>query len=245
MLGLRTRFAFPNLIEQALDHDLEPRTANPSREEIINRFPMLTLDWEGQERIIRSRFDERITPNGPDGWRSAAYKPNLWEYTPTLPEPYDTVVKAAVFAVSRDFMGEIHSNTRRAWAVFNSQRNLGASNLSELCWEPGIEHVWLAFYLLGDCAFDSETKWFVRGPKKTILQYAMAYKFWGHQTGDSMISKCARLNRLRRWNKAWDNPTRDKAEIDAFLDALEAHDQLYLDNRHEEPVEVSISDFKE
>jgi len=224
MLGVRTRFVYPRLILE--DYNITSLPDKPTQGNIVARYPMYRLDWDKQEEDIRNRFHDH----------TARRRNPRWDYTPTLPEPYDTIVKAAVFAVNRDFLTEIRQNTQRAWAEFHTHRHLGASNLSELGWGPGIEHIWYAFYLLGDCAYDSETEWFVRGPKKTILQFAMPFKFWGHQTGDGMIWDHAKLDRLRKWNKAWNNSDEEEAEINDFLTAMEDHCQLYLDNRHDEVV---------
>lgn len=239
MLGTRTNFVYPRLVLK--DLDISPMPPHATREDIVARYSMCVLDWERQEDVVRLRFEQHdARKNNPD-----------WVYTPTLPEPYDTIVKAAVFAINKDFLNEITRNVQCAWKEFNTWRRLGSSNLSELGWGAGIEHLWYAFYLLGDCAYDSETNWFVRGPKKSILQFAMPFKFWGHQTGDGMIWEHAKLDRLRKWNDAWgrlrhDDPNAQAewVEIEAFLAAMEAHCQLYLDNRNEKGIEIPIEDMK-
>ena len=76
--------------------------------------------------------------------------------------------------------------------------------------------MWSALWLLADCAYDPENKYYIKTPTKIILPHAMAWKFWQHQTGRGLLWGKARMDDL-------DNRIKSIAEVssgDGYLKGM-------------------------
>jgi hypothetical protein len=208
------RFHFPRLV--FLDQKAEMKICE---DEFKDNPPWLyRVDWDHQEKKVREDFDS---------WNNGHWKGEN-KFTPPLPEPYDTWIKESTFALTPSFYREITRNVRRGVDEWCVERDLGGSTMREVALGPAIEHFFVAFYLLGDCAYDPANKWYLRGPRKSVIQHAMACKFWAHQTGSGMIWDHARLDLLKSRADAWYNqgktPDQEEKEvISSFLSTMDHH----------------------
>ena len=209
-----TRFHFPRLV--FLEQKAEMKICE---DEFKDNPPWLyRLDWEHQEKKVREDFDR---------WNNGHWDGKN-KFTPPLPEPYDTWIKDCTFALTPSFHREITRNARRGVEEWGVERNLGGTNVHEIALEPAIEHFFVAFFLLGDCAYDPSNKWYLRGPRKSVIQHAMACKFWAHQTGSGTIWEHARLyilkSRAAAWYRNGKTPEDEEKElISEFLAAMDHH----------------------
>lgn len=139
-----------------------------------------SLDWtkcdEQKERLFNN-------------WKSTYYSDkDIW-YIPTLPNPYDILVKNFQFIIDGKYLREINRNSYNAFYEWNFQRNFDTI-IREMCLEPAFSFVQVAFRLLGDCLYNSETNYYERDNiLRLIAPKLMLYKFWSHQTGRGLLKK--------------------------------------------------------
>ena len=136
------------------------------------------------------------------------------EAFPSLPEPYDSEVKNLRFKINSDYMTEIQNQSMTALVEWSKYRPFDTM-IREICLEPAIANVWVAFSLLADCIVDENSKW-LRSHRKIIYKHAMSYKFWFHQTGRGLVWDKARLGAFDSFNKL------TKEEF-AFISDLKDH----------------------
>lgn len=138
------------------------------------------LDWtkcdEQKERLFNN-------------WKSNHYPDkNIW-YVSTLPKPYDALVKNFQFIIDGKYLREINRNSHNAFYEWNFQRSFDTV-IREMCLEPAISFAQVAFRLLGDCLYNSETNYYERDNiLRLIAPRIMLYKFWAHQTGRGLLKR--------------------------------------------------------
>lgn len=108
---------------------------------------------------------------------------------------YDNEVQALRFAPPDAALFEIRRNTTQALAEWCLTRPFD-TRTREACLEPAIAHAWVAFYVLGDYAYNPKTQYWLRGPLKIILPHAMAFKFWFNQVGKALAWKFAKIDHI-------------------------------------------------
>lgn len=204
---------------------------------IRNKMVLPQLRWVGEGPIIKGDIDSRrgiyrLDWADFDGqlrkkrehWNQTNWPTKDYPYKSSLPPEYDLLLRDVRFAVNQSYREEIHRNCRRAMVEWNIYRGFDTC-VREMCLEPAQSHVWVAFKLLADCLYDSDAKYFHRGPEKWFLANAMVYKFWGHQTGSGLLWRNARLDELgeRVEGKHVDSEVR-KATM-AFIKAIDAREQ--------------------
>lgn len=191
MLGMKSNLYFPFLEFVREDVQIRPASkmaAEAGCEGAVNRkieIPrkerptrIYRLDWES--------FDEKKHAQFLDWCKRCGHDHERFPFAVSLPEPYESEVKGYLFALSGGYKAEIIRNAQRAREEWSIARPFD-SVICEGCVKPAIEHAKVAFFLLSDCIWDPETKYWRRdriGPLSTSL---MAYRFWLNQTGNGMV----------------------------------------------------------
>lgn len=115
-----------------------------------------------------------IFPNSKDGDRSGYL----------LPVEYQTLLDKSIFAINGTYERAIEDmflNGRHYWG-FRLYEGFDTSVREHLL-RPAKEFISCAFYLLGDCWYDVDNKWYSRDPLRSWLYRVMVYRFWAGQTG--------------------------------------------------------------
>ena len=170
------------------------------------------LDWSSKEDRAQKRFDDLAGASG-----------NV-KFVPDFPEEYSEWLSGLQFVISRAYMEEIRRNAQKALEEWNLNRPFDTI-CREMCLRPAIQYAYTAFYLTADCVYDSTENFYYRGPRKSLITHALAYKFWVYQTGINVVKYNAELERLSKlisW-KTMGNEERD--EIERFLAAIEDHSE--------------------
>lgn len=174
------------------------------------------LDWSGKEEKVAKGLEEWVGKTG------VSFDTTTTLCVPDFPVEYDEWLKDLTFVVSRAYVEEIRRNARRCVEEWNVPRPFDTI-ARELCLAPAIKHAYTAFYLVSDCAYDQEEKFYYRGDRKALIPHMMAYKFWTFQTGSGVVECNSDIGRLA---KLLNKPTigaGEKREIESFLEAIEAH----------------------
>lgn len=151
------------------------------------------------------------------------------DYFRALPDQWDNIVKRASFAIPRNYLDEIRKNSKQAEMLWGTERGFDTM-IREICLEPVIAHVGVAFKLLGDCLYDDSTGRYDRGLRSFIINEAMIYKFWFGQTGHGLLWRNAGMDHLVQMAESTfippDSPRKDY--IRSFLDDIRDHEKEYL-----------------
>lgn len=143
------------------------------------------LDWNQIDELKKKRFLEHYSRCNP---------PQI-VFPGTLPSEYDQWVKNLLFAIPTHYMAEIRRCAKTALMEWGVERHFDTM-IREICLEPAISYIFVAFRMLADCLYDSETNYFYRGDDKIIAPQALLYKFWSFQTGRGLVKGHAQFHRL-------------------------------------------------
>jgi len=119
-------------------------------------------------------------------------KKKLWENTRqcspstetfqgTIPVEYTVWTDAMRFAIPQGLLEEIRHCSLRASEEWDRRK-------PEIRWEPlptrspAVAYIQKAFNILADCLYDNSTRNYSRDGIKSLVPYALAYRFWCHQT---------------------------------------------------------------
>jgi hypothetical protein len=146
------------------------------------------LDWTKQEEVIKKEHED---------WKAKYHPTKDLPFIGQLPEEWDTWIKSLVFAIDEGYLREIRYWSQFALNSWNRSNFASADTVvREICLEPAIGMIRVAFFLIGDCTYDPENKWYSRTDKNFLVEHVMSYKFWAYQTGRGLLWKRARLNDL-------------------------------------------------
>ena len=97
-----------------------------------------------------------------------------------LPFRYEELIKNLRFAISDGYLKEIR---RVSWASIEELNILRVvdTSIRKLYLRPTVSYINVAFELLSDSIFDTDTNFYYRGKNKIILPYLLLYKFWKNQ----------------------------------------------------------------
>lgn len=171
------------------------------------------LDWSGKEERARKRFDDLVT-----------LRKDEVRFVPDFPEEYSEWLSGFRFVISRAYMEEIRRNAQKSLEEWNISRPFDTI-CREMCLRPAIQYAYTSFYLTADCVYDENENFYYRGPRKSIITHALAYKFWVYQTGINVVKYNAELERLSKlisWKTMGDE---EREEIERFLAAVEDHSE--------------------
>lgn len=191
------------------------------------------IDWEKLDQYKYQRFVEDAEKNS---------MPDSYQFPGTLPEPYDSWVKNLEFAIPVNYLEEIRYNARMAQMIYCSSHPFDTM-IREICYEPAVAHVYVAFRLIADCVYSRKDNYFYRGDEKIIVPQALLYKFWIHQTGSGLIKEHSHFDRIT-WmledkpSESNDSKTR---EVQKFIEAIKDFHKK-LDKLHEVRCADIVSD---
>lgn len=177
------------------------------------------LDWSSKDTVMRINF---LT------WLSKYYPKTSNLFTIQTSEIEDLSVewnkktKDVLFAIPHTYLTEIRKQSDQAVEKWTETYPFDTV-IRDLCLEPAISHVMVAFKLLGDCIYDETTNYYLRTMEKKILTHAMLYKFWAGQTGRGLLQGHACFDELR---ELLNSRNRDFFEIQSFLNSIEEHERI-------------------
>jgi len=146
---------------------------------------------------------------------------------PSLPAEIDTWIKNIKFVIPNDYMSEIKRNAQRGLEEWNIQRGFD-TNVREFCLKPAIWHIYTAFYLISDCAYDPKENYYYRGDDKPLIPHVLAYKFWAHQTGRGCVSEHANFDALKKTISFYEllgGPSQSAKNCKEFLETMKEHER--------------------
>ncbi len=142
----------------------------------IERFKDLdgyVLDWSYVDKSREDKFN---------CWANDYWPEKKLSFVPTIPKEYKWVENLK-FMIPDTYLSEIRRNCHRASEEWNIRRPFDTC-IREACLTPAVEHIFTAFYLLGDCVYDEKSFGYDHNfPYAHIL----SYKFWMYQTGGGLI----------------------------------------------------------
>jgi len=176
MLNYISPLYFPNLVFTGIIH---------------KNTRVYSLNWNKKEEIAINKHSE---------WRSKHWPKQNLPFIPSLPQEIDVWVTNLRFVINDEYRKEINRNARRCLEEWNIRRSFD-TDIREFCLKTAETHAFVAFYLLEDCAYDTVNECFYRknNDDKFLIKYALAYKFWAHQTGRGCVRENARLNKLKKY----------------------------------------------
>jgi hypothetical protein len=145
------------------------------------------LNWNNFDDIILKRhqeFNQKCWPN--------QSIPIVQKFDPH----YEEILQSLKFAVPIHYMDAIHDATNSAMSEWNKERRFD-TNIREMCLQPAIKFVEVAFRLLCDCAYDEITNYFYRAENKYLLPHLLLFRFWQNQTGAGLIEEHAGFGELQ------------------------------------------------
>lgn len=147
------------------------------------------LDWSSKDNACKRKHEAWVRKQYPD-------KEVL--FFATLPEKYENQIQDLKFAIPTHYLKEIRENVRKGLMEWTRER-IFDSRIREICMEPAISFLRVAFELLADCTYDDKENYFYRGNDKILIPYMMLYRFWTYQTSKEGVwynSGCDRLQNL-------------------------------------------------
>jgi len=249
MLGRRNSLLFPRLV-----HVKEINNFGKQNKTI----QLYKLDWSGMEDILKERHEKwregqeklieeasmlKCTGNKEylkDSFASVNKEilkesercdnvrmPLAYEYFPALPPDEMKHTDETLYALTDNYRKEIIRNSKRAVEERNIERSFDTM-IRDICQEPCESHVFVAFRLLADCVYDSETKNFSRDYDfRHMLPKWLLYRFWIEQTGRGVAYNRAGLYKMRDsledagWRK---NQSEDSLKrLERYLSRMEKH----------------------
>lgn len=196
------------------------------------------LDWSQTEKNKKEHFYKWIKNS------KTTFTCSPTEFVGDLPKEYDEWLKNFTFAIPVHYLERIRDFSRRGQETWTARYPFDTS-IRELCYKPAISYIEVAFKLIADCIYDSETNYFYRGDDKVIVAHAALYKFWCFQTGRGLIEDHADFERLEfiaNFEGYGDErPVGDtalKITVKKFLNAIKEHNKV-LDEAHRMSMEDS------
>jgi len=129
-----------------------------------------SLDWHHIDNVKKKLWENT---------RQCSPSPETFQGT--LPVEYTVWTDAMRFAIPQGLLEEIRHCSLRASEEWDRRK-------PEIRWEPlptrspAVAYIQKAFNILADCLYDLSTRNYSRDGIKSLVPYALAYRFWCHQT---------------------------------------------------------------
>lgn len=135
-----------------------------------------------------------------------------------LPFRYEDKIKNLRFAISDGYLKEIRRTSWASVEELNIMRTVDSS-LRFLYLKPAVAYVSVAFRLLSDSVFDSETNFYYRKHDKIVIPHLLLYKFWKNQrqVPSSMIMDYTEIPELMTFASNEQLSDEQEYEINEFL----------------------------
>ena len=198
----------------ALNRFGETSFKSHSDQEGYKTTELYTLNWEKLDLLKKAEFSKHALTHD-----SA--------FPGTLPEEYDGLVKKMIFAIPSSYLKEIRRSSYKALTEWDGDYSFDTV-IREMCLQPAIAHVQVAFRLIADCLYDPATNYFSREPIKIIATQALLYKFWAFQTGRGLIREHANFEVIERLVNGRNIQLEDDSsryQIRAFIQAIECYEK--------------------
>ena len=216
MLDMSTKaISFPCLVKE----DAGSHLSHPTRE---RPFALYTIDWEQFDQKKEDDFYK---------WIAQYHPTSKGQYIEGIPQKYNEIFSNLVFGLDEEHLNEIHHCIRMAYVEWSRKRHFDTV-ISEICSEPAISYIYVAFRLLCDNIFDVHKKEFVYGRWVEDASYhVLLYKFWHRQTGRGILWNRSKMERIE-W-LANDCPSvshQNKEQLKNLITDMKAHYKLIDDN---------------
>ena len=231
MFTMSSPLSFPSLVLCSYEKVPVVHKGNKGRKNVVHKYHMFMLDWTEHDQRIKKRHErneKKITSRG------------MIRFHENLPKKYTEWLQNLRFALSESYEREIRRNAWNAQEEWNIRRPFDTV-VREHCLRPAIQFVNCAFYLLCDCIYDEQKKYWSRF--KGLHRFAvnvMLYKFWAHQTGRGLLRRNAEIDKIERMIAEYET-LGDRAPFKTFFETDEERDEFYefLDalKKHEEEAE--------
>jgi len=150
------------------------------------------IDWSPKDKACKRKHDTWLK----------RIRPDLEIPLPaSLPVKYETWINSLEFAIPAHYMKEIRESTRKGLMEWTRERNFD-NRIREICLEPGISFLRVAFELIADCTYDRKENYFYRGKDKVLISSVLLYRFWAHQTNKEAVWYNSGCNTLDPTNDA-------------------------------------------
>jgi len=169
------------------------------------------LSWHWKETILRENHMK---------WLKQSYPHLDIPFIDDLPEPYNQWMRKMQYAIPAKYLYEIRRCVQMAKVEYNIYRPFDTA-IRDMCLDPGIKFVYVAFRLVADCAYDPKTGYFYRGEDKAFLTNALLFKFWMNQTGRGMIWQHAEMGKLLSRVERMKEDSSLKEKMSEFIHAIE------------------------
>jgi hypothetical protein len=170
-----------------------------------------SLNWQPVEHGAENSFKRFLLNNG--------QQPDAGTFLPTLPEPYDTLVKNVVFALPVPVEREIRYFARTAKEVWEEERALPAV-MNDMCLEVGLVSANVALNIVCSHIENKEDK-----VATLINAHAVMYKFWNGQVNSQMVKRQAGFGVLQEHINSEEVSTDDKKRLLEFTEAIAQYEQ--------------------
>lgn len=224
MTRLYHSLTFPTLSHQGEVHFKSWSDSNKTTE-------LYKLDWNHVDTRKKEHFIKNRNTNPPAN-----------EFPGSLPEPYDTWLQGLTFAIPVHYLEEIRRSARMSCMEWGVERHFDTM-IREICLEPAISFAFVAFRLIADCIYDSETNYFYRSDDKIIVPQALLYKFWSFQTGRGLVRDHSWFHKIEWILK--DPSMENYATISKFIKAIDSYEEHLNDIYKIEESRSSIESEKE
>lgn len=136
------------------------------------------IEFENSIEINHTSGDNKIVNLYSLDWTHKEKKCNNGESE--LPFRYEDKIKNLKFAISDGYLREIRRTSWASVEELNMMRSVDNS-LRHIYLKTTVSYVSVAFRLISDSIFDSETNFYYRHADKIIIPHLLLYKFWKNQ----------------------------------------------------------------
>lgn len=169
------------------------------------------LDWSTKDKSCKRKHETWLKRQRPD---------LEIPLPPSLPTKYDDWINGMEFAIPTHYMKEVRESTRKGLMEWTRERNFD-NRVREVCLEPAISFLRVAFELIADCTYDKKENYFYRGRDKILISGVLLYRFWMHQTNKESVWYNSGCNELDPENEAVsDFTTAIRKEYEPMLDKI-------------------------
>lgn len=186
--GSVEHFYVPNLVHQDLKVPVGTQVPD-SR--MLNLFK---LGWDKVDEFKRKQYTKWIE----DHWKEQFPAALQDRFPATLPPRYDEIINGLTFALSHDYLQEVHHFTQLYYAERHRVRKFDTV-IRDMCGRVSVSAISCAFNLLSDCVYDIQNQKWLREHQevdKRLIGCLLRYKFWREATGSGLVWEFAGFDEL-------------------------------------------------
>lgn len=174
------------------------------------------IEFEKSTELNHNSGDNKIVNLYYLDWTHKERKCNNGETE--LPFRFEEKIKNLKFAISDGYLKEIRRTSWASVEELNMMRTVDSS-MRGLYLKPTVAFVSVAFRLLSDSMFDTETNFYYRKSDKIVLPHLLLYKFWKNQrqVPASMIMDYTEIPELMTLTSNEELSEEQERDINEFL----------------------------